>query len=148
MSRACARNGTAIRNEARGLKPTELPSPKLIGNQWDDLKQESARQGRSVFETSSVMAVSAVRTLPEKARWLSASARVGATHTGKLLSTAILEDYSRTLNELREVGYLAYAKRQLSPYMRACVDQFSPQQRTLTQRLLDRMRKDSQPPGD
>jgi hypothetical protein len=131
-----------IRSQARGLKPTELPSAKAIDNQWEDLKQESARQGRSVFETSSVMAVSAVRALTDKARWLSASARVGATHTGKLLSGAILEHYSQTLNELREVGYLTYAKRQLSPYLRACVDQFSPQRRTLTQRLLDRLRKD------
>ena len=131
----------AIRSEARALKPAELPSPKVIGEQWEELKQESARQGRSVFETSSVMAVSAVRALPEKARWLSASALVGATHTGKLLSTAILDHYSQTLKELREVGYLAYAKRQLSPYLSACVDLFSPQRRTLTQRLLDKMRK-------
>ena len=133
---------TAIRNEARSLKPVELPPPQVIDNQWEELKQESTRQGRSVFETSSLMAVSAVRALPEKARWLSASARVGATHTGKLLSAAILEHYSQTLKELREVGYLAYAKRQVSPYLRACVEQFSPQRRTLTQRLLDRMRRD------
>ena len=132
----------AIRNEARSLKPVELPPPQVIDNQWEELKQESTRQGRSVFETSSLMAVSAVRALPEKARWLSASARVGATHTGKLLSAAILEHYSQTLKELREVGYLAYAKRQVSPYLRACVEQFSPHRRTLTQRLLDRMRRD------
>jgi len=132
----------AIRSEARGLKASELPSPQAIDDQWKDLKQESARQERSIFETSSVMAVSAVRALPDKARWLSASARVSATHTGKLLSTAILEHYSQTLQELREVGYLTYAKRQLSPYLRACVDQFSPERRTLTQRLLDRVRKD------
>lgn len=142
----------AIRNEARGLKPTELPSPALVDNQWMELKQESARQRRSIFETSSVMAVSAVRALPDKARWLSASARVGATHTGRFFSTAILEHYSQTLKELREVGYGTYAKRQLSPYLRACVDLFSPQRRTLTQRLLDRRRNrrsdSSKPPGD
>jgi hypothetical protein len=40
------------------------------------------------------------------------------------------------------VGYLTYAKRQLNPYLSACVDLFSPQRRTLTQRLLDRFRKD------
>jgi hypothetical protein len=87
------------------------------------------------------MAVSAVRALPEKVSWLSRSASVGALHTSKLISTAILDDYSRTLAELREVGYLTYAKRQLSPYLRACVDQFSPERRTLTQRLLDRKKK-------
>ena len=132
----------AIRSQARGLKPIELPSPKAIGNQWEALKEESARQGRSVFETSSVMAVSAIRALPDRARWLSASARVGATHTGKLLSAAILDHYGQMLDELREVGYVTYAKRQLSPYLRACVDQFSPQRRTLTQRLLARARKE------
>jgi hypothetical protein len=130
-----------IRDEARGLKPAQLPSPESIGKQWEDLKTESARQGRSVFETSSLMAVSAVRALPEKARWLTASAFVGASHTGKLFSTAILEHYTQTLNELREVGYVAYAKRQLSPYLRACVDLFSPGRRTLTHRVLDRFRK-------
>jgi hypothetical protein len=136
------REWAAIRSEAQGLKPTQLPSPRLIGDQWEELKQESTRQGRSVFETSSVMAVAAVRALPEKARWLSASARVGATHTGKLVSAAILDHYSQTLKELREVGYLTYAKRQLSPYLRACVDQFSPQRKTLTQRLIDKVRKE------
>lgn len=131
----------AIRTQARSLKPAEMPSPKAIGDQWEALKQESARQGRSVFETSSVMALSAVRALPGKANWLVKSARVGATQTGKILSTAILDHYSETLNELRETGYLTYAKRQLSPYFRACVDQFSPESRTLTQRFIDKMRR-------
>jgi hypothetical protein len=137
------RDWEAIRTHARTMKPDELPSPRAIGTQWEELKQESARQGRSVFETSSVMAVSAVRALPGKARWLSSSARVGATHTGKLLSTAILDHYTQTLNELREVGYLTYAKRQLSPYLSACVDLFAPERRTLTQRLIEKMRKKS-----
>jgi hypothetical protein len=74
--------------------------------------------------------------------WLSASTRVGAANAGKLFSTAILEHYHQTLGELREAGYLTYAKRQLSPYARACADLFSPQRRTLAQRLLDRVRKD------
>jgi hypothetical protein len=147
----------AIRSRARRMKPSELPAPKAIGTQWEALKQESERQGRSVFETSSLMAVSAVRTLPDKARWLTASTRVGASHAAKLLSTAILDHYTQTLSELREVGYLTYAKRQLSPYLTACIEQFSPHQPTLTQRLIDktvhaRRRRDarrrSKPPGD
>jgi hypothetical protein len=132
----------AIRTEASNLKPAALPSPRRIGDQWEALKQESALQGRSVFETSSLMAVSAVRSLPARALWLTKSAGVGATHAGRLLSTAILDHYSETLKELHEVGYLTYAKRQLSPYVRACADQFSPERRTLTQKLLDKVRKD------
>lgn len=128
----------AIRSEASRLRPAALPPPRTISGRWEEIKQESARQGRSIFETSSVLAVSTVRALPGSARRLSASARVGAKHTGKLLSGAILDDYGETLGELRQVGYLTYARRQLSPYVRACVEQFSPQRRTLTQRLLDR----------
>lgn len=131
----------AIRSEARGPNPLQLPSPTAIGKQWEQLKQESTRQGRSIFETSSLMAIAAVRTLPTKARWLSASTGVGARRAGKLLATDVLDGYSQTLAELGKVGYLTYAKRQLSPYLRACVEQFSPQRRTLTQRLLGRARR-------
>jgi hypothetical protein len=132
----------AIRTEASQLKPAALPSPRLIGDQWEALKQESARQGRSIFETSSLMALAAVRSLPGKAVWLSRSAGVSASYAGKVLSTAILDYYSVTLKELREVGYLTYAKRQLGPYVRASMEQFSPERRTLTQKFLERKRED------
>lgn len=132
---------TAIRLQARGLKPVDLPSVKDISSRWEALKDEAARQGRSIFEISSVMAISAVRTLPDRALWLSSSTRVGAARAGKLLSAAILEDYSHTLAELREVGYITYARQQLSPYLRACVGQFSRQQRSMTERLIERIRR-------
>ncbi|MGH8220187.1 MAG: hypothetical protein ACREUT_16730 [Steroidobacteraceae bacterium] len=129
----------AIRTRARGMKPAALPLPAVIDDQWMELKQESARQGRSIFETSSVVALSTIRALPGKARWLSASTRVGASHTGKLFAAALLAHYRQTLSELRAVGYIPYAKRQLSPYLRACVDQFSQERPTLTQRALERL---------
>jgi hypothetical protein len=66
---------------------------------------------------------------------------VGAARTGKLLFATILEDYTHTLRELGEVGYVTYAKRQLSPYLRACVDQFSRHQRSLTERIIERIRR-------
>lgn len=135
------REWAAIRSQARGLKPAALPPPATIDGQWMALKRESARQGRSVFETSSAIALSTVRALPGKARWLSASARVGATRTGKLLAATLLDHYSETMIEMREVGYLPYAKRQLSPYLRACVEQFSQERPTLTQRALERLRR-------
>jgi hypothetical protein len=129
----------ALRTEARGLKPAALPAPRLIAGRWEEIKEESARQGRSIFETSSLLAVANLRALPAAARRLSASARVGAKHGGKLLSQAILDDYGQTLGELRQVGYLTYAQRQLSPYVRACLEQFSPKRRTLTERAVAKM---------
>ena len=141
-----------IRDEARRLQPANLPSRETIANLWDQLKTQSAQQNRSIFETSSMMAVSLVRALPEKVRWLSASARVGATRTGQVFAAALLDHYTQTLREIQETGYVTYATGQLRPYVRAAVDQFSPTRRTLTQQLLERIadmrrKKDGQSPN-
>jgi hypothetical protein len=129
----------ALREEARRLQPASFPSRDTVSDVWARLKRAAARQDRSIFETSSMMAVSAVRALPDSARWLSASARVGATRTGHLVSAELLDHYRQTLDEIQQVGYATYAGRQLRPYVRAAVDQFSPKRRTLTQRLLDKL---------
>jgi hypothetical protein len=131
----------AIREEARGLPAASLPSRETVSHLWAQLKSESARQQRSVFETSSMMAVAAVRALPDGVRWLSASARVGAARTGHVVAAGLLDHYKQTLTEIRQVGYLSYAGRQFRPYMRAALDQFSPKRRTLTQRLLEKLRR-------
>jgi len=106
----------ALRNDARSLQPASLPSRETISHMWAQLKAESARQERSVFETSSMMAVSAARALPDGVRWLSASARVGATRTGHIFAAALLDHYKQTLSEIREAGYVTYAGRQFRPY--------------------------------
>jgi hypothetical protein len=131
----------AIRDDAATLKPSELPSTELIRHLWTELKDTAAHQQRSIFETSSVMAMSAARSVPDGMRWLSASARVGATRTGKVFAAALMDHYRETLKDLQEVGYLTYARRQLGPYVRASISQFSPKQRTLTQRIVERFQK-------
>ena len=129
----------ALREEARGLQPSGLPSRDTISNVWNQLKIESARQDTSIFETSSVMAISAARALPEGVRWLSASARVGATRTSQIFGAALLDHYRQTLSEIQDVGYMAYANRLFRPYVRAAVNQFSPRRRTLTDRLVEKI---------
>jgi hypothetical protein len=131
----------AIREHARSVQPGSLPSRETITNIWVQLTREAARQNRSVFETSSMMAVSAARAVPDGVRWLSSSARVGATRTGRLFGAALLDHYKLTLNDIRKVGYGAYAVRQLQPYVQAAARQFSPAQRTLTDRVIDRVGK-------
>ena len=133
------REWEAIRDEARGLPSASLPSREAISDIWVRLKTESARQERSIFETSSMMAVAAAQALPDRARWLSASARVSARRTGHIVAAALLDHYTQTLGEIRQVGYLAYARRQFRPYVRAAASQFSPKRRTLTQRLLEKL---------
>jgi hypothetical protein len=128
-----------LREDARHLPKASLPTWDSIGAIWTNLKAESIRQERSIFETSSLLAISAAAALPGGVRWLSASARVGAARTGQLFAAALLDHYRNTLSEIQQVGYLTYAGRQFRPYMRAAVDQFSPKRRTLTQRLLEKL---------
>ena len=131
----------AVRLEARRLPAASLPSRTAIRDMWCQLKEESVRQDRSVFETSSMIAVSTVRAVPDRMRWLSRSARVSAAHTGQIFAAVLLEHYRQSLAEMRRTGFVAYARRQFRPYIRAALGQFSPNRRTLTQRLLDRLSK-------
>jgi hypothetical protein len=128
----------AIREEARAIGPERLPSRETLTRLWTDLRAEATRQDRSVFETSSIVAVSAVKALPDSARWLGTSAMIGATRTGQILAASLLDYYRTTLQDLREVGYATYAAGQLRPYVRAAVSHMAPGRRTLTERFLDR----------
>jgi hypothetical protein len=50
------REWDAIRQEARGIQPSSLPSRDAVAAMWAQLKAEAALQERSVFETSSMVA--------------------------------------------------------------------------------------------
>src|SRR5262245_40447257 len=115
----------ALRNEARQLQPASLPTWEAISAVWAQLKTEAARQERSIFETSSMMAVSA--------------ARISAVRTGRFFASALLDHYRQTLSELREAGYWTYASQQLKPYVHAAIGQFSPKRRTVTERVVDKL---------
>jgi hypothetical protein len=114
----------AIREEVRKL-PAGLPTGETITSVWTQLKTESARQERSIFETSSMMAVSA--------------ARISAVRTGRFFASALLDHYRETLSEMREAGYWTYASRHLRPYVHAAIGQFSPKRRTVTERVADKL---------
>jgi hypothetical protein len=119
----------AIRKEARTLPQASLPTGQAITGMWYELRAESARQERSVFETSSMMAMSAVR-----------ATGAGTLRVGQLAAAALLDHYKQTLAEMRKVGYAAYASRQFRPYLSAAASQFSPRTRTFTEGVIDRLR--------
>jgi hypothetical protein len=115
-----------------------LPSAQLLRRIWEELKKEAAAQNRSVFELSSLLALSAIGRLPENLRWLSRCAGLAARRTGQLFAGALLDHYTLTLREIRETGYLPYWTREFRPYLRAAAAQFSPRRMSLTERFLRR----------
>jgi hypothetical protein len=90
---------------------------------------------------SSVMAMSAIAHIPQKARWLSASAGLAAGRTRSVVAEVLLDHYRKTLDDIRETGYLRYLIRQFRPYLYGAVSQFSPGRPTLTERVLGRKRR-------
>jgi len=134
--RALRQEWAALRQEVQKIPPRNLPSPELLRRNWDTLKQEAAAQGRSVFQLSSVLALSAVSRLPENVRWLSRCASLAARRTGQLFAGALLDHYAQTLKDIRETGYLGYWAREFRPYLVAAARQFSPRRGSRTQRAV------------
>ena len=125
-----------LRGALAKIPPRQLPGTKALRDLWKEIEQEAGRQKRSVFQVSSLMAISAMKSIPEKARWLSASARSAALKTGTAVGAVLLEDYRTSLKEIRETGYVRYAVEQFRPYLSAAVSQFSPRRKSLTERLI------------
>ena len=126
----------ALRGDLAKIPPRQLPGAQSLRDLWKEIEQEAGRQNRTVFQISSLMAISAMKSVPEKARWLSASARSAARKTGTAVAAILLKDYRTSLKQIRETGYVRYAVEQFRPYLSAAVSQFSPRRQSLTERLI------------
>ena len=137
----------ALKEAAATIPPRQFPSPDLLGRRWEELKQEAAAQRRSVFELSSLIALSTLRTMPANLLKLSRSAGTATLRTGQFFAKGLLDHYEDTIREIRETGYTVYWARELRPYLRAAAMQFSASHRSLTEQLLDRSQGIRIPPG-
>lgn len=129
----------ALRVDAARLRPDAI-SIERLSLQWRELKMEAVAQDRSVLQLSSVMALAAVRELPENARWLSKAVGVCGRRTGEVLAMGLLDHYRKSLQEIREGGYVRYWLREFRPYWKGALRQFSARQVSSTERLLERRR--------
>lgn len=132
------REWVALKRAARAIPPRSLPPPAMLRRRWDELKQEAARQHRSIFELSSLIASSALRKTPANLLKLSRSAGTATLRTGQFFAKGLLDHYATTIKEIHETGYVAYWTCEFRPYLRAAAKQFSASHKSLTERLLDR----------
>jgi hypothetical protein len=122
-----------LKREAACIK---TPPIEATRSAWEDLKREAAAQNRTVFQMSSLIAISTISRLPENARWLSRCAALAARHGGRIFAAELIDHYRATLAEIRETGYFAYWRREFRPYLRAALSQFSPSSASTTERLI------------
>jgi hypothetical protein len=108
-----------------------VPDGSAVIALWNNLRAEAEHQGRTAFELSGLMAISAMRQLGK-------GSVLAARRTGGVLADAILGHYVSALAEINETGWFRYWLREFQPYLRAAALQFSPARRTMTQRLLHR----------
>lgn len=130
------REWDGIRNGVQRIPFERRPSSKRLWSDWRALRQEADNQKRSVFQLSTVMALSALERIPQSFVWASKSAVVGARRTGSVFAGPLLDHYAATLSEIHMEGFLGYWKRQFRPYLRAAAAQFAPDRSTLTDRFL------------
>jgi len=128
----------SIQKSARGLTPSRMPGIDAIERRWRDLQATAARENRSPFELSALIAFETLTKLPSGITWLGRSGLVAARTTGGVFAENILEHYSDTLEVIRREGLLRWWMRQFRPYLAAAARQFSPRKTSWTEKFLSR----------
>jgi hypothetical protein len=123
---------------ASKIPPRRLPSPEMLRHFWEEMKNEAANQNRSVFELSSLLALSSIAQVPNNLHRLARAASRAAWSTGQSFAGPLFDHYRDTLKQIHQTGYLAYWSQEFRPYLRAAAAQFSPRHPSLTERLLRR----------
>ena len=99
-------NRAALMKEWESLKKVVADREKVEAD-WEQLKSVAAAQRKPLMEVSTAVALNTLRC------------------GRKMWADPILEHYSKTLGEMGEIGFTAYAGREMAPYWRAAVDNFS-----------------------
>jgi hypothetical protein len=116
-----------------------LPGVEILQRNWNQLVCTAAEQDVSVFKVSSLLALSAIRSLPANVWWLSRAGRLAGRRTGEVLVETILDHYVESLSEIHRAGYLRFWVQEFEPYIRASARQFSRAHISLTEKLLRRV---------
>ena len=128
----------ALKLELAKLPPKKIPPVEMVTGTWEQITSEAKRQSRSVFEMSTVMALSTVGALPEKVYWLSQAAKVAGERTGYVFAGPLLSHYRQTLTSIREAGFTRYWISQFRPYLMSAALQFTPDRDSWTERKLQK----------
>jgi hypothetical protein len=113
-------NIDALRKEWEQLKSSvEIPpDPQAVAAQWQQLQATAAKADRSIFEVSTAVALSTLRSAKQH------------------VADPILTHYQETLAEMEKVGFPQFLHRELQPYLSAALNNFSPDRRSTTEAFL------------
>jgi hypothetical protein len=115
---ALRRSLAEIRDDA-----SSLPSPSELASLYAGLRATASQERRSVLEVSTGIGIA----------FFNSARHLGRQH--------VLDPYKKDLRPVRDEGFGAYATRVSRPYAAAVTRHFDPEQETLTERGLDRVRR-------
>ncbi|WP_031497736.1 hypothetical protein [Bryobacter aggregatus] len=102
-------NREALTAEWEALKKTMTKPPEKarVEADWRLLQQTAQTQSKSLMDVSTAVALNTLRC------------------GRRMLADPLLEHYGQTLRELNTMGFAAFAERELSPYWKAALANFS-----------------------
>lgn len=109
---------------------TSLPNPDRLARIYHDLKTVADQEGQSIYTTSSLIALGAVRT----------GIQMGNLH--------IFDYYRQALDTISSDGLRRYIRRVTRPYRRMVVHHLNPRHISHTERFLESRREQRQPGTD
>jgi hypothetical protein len=109
---------------------THLPGPDRLAHIYDDLKAIADQEGNSIYTTSSLIALGALRT----------GIRMGDSH--------IFDYYRDALDTISTDGLAGYVERVTDPYRQTMFQHLAPYNVTLTERYVLGRRKDRESSAD
>ena len=101
-----------------------LPAPQELARVFDGLRETARREGASLLEVSVGIGLA----------FFNSARHVGRQH--------VLDPYREDLGPVGEEGFAAYARRVSRPYADAVARHFDTETRTLTERGLERLRRE------
>lgn len=120
------------------IPPRQLPPIESLYRSWRRILERAATEQRTVFEVSSLMALSAFTDLPDRVLRLSRAALLAVELTGQFFAEPVLNHYAGTLDEMAERGFFEFWRDEFRPYLRAAAENFHPEKPSLTARLWKR----------
>jgi hypothetical protein len=130
------REWETMKAELKSLPPNRVPGLERLEQTWQAMRISAQTQHRTVFAVSSLMALSALSHVPANLMCLSKATRSAARRTSGIAGGAILDHYSKALEEISRTGFSGYWNREFRPYLRAAAAQFAPEHGSFTERLF------------
>jgi hypothetical protein len=119
------REWNRFRDELPSIPQAALPSPAQLQDVWNKLVEVSQEQKRSVFTVCSVIAVSAVTSLPGRVVWLSRAAQVAVRRTGEVIGEELLMHDVNAADQMTRESLGEYWREAFRPYLRAAAEHFA-----------------------